>query len=149
MFFVFSFSWLCHVFSKNWISKNWKSTGIHWWTPSSIFIDGHPSLIFIMDHQWLSLMVHEWIWSPFFAAFSLGPSLGFFSGSGAIVAGACAGARTVAGAGGAGGVAGAATGVFDETLRRSFLIKHRYWFGWDHLNVSGAPFGDEKDSLHG
>ena len=47
------------VFSKNWISKNWKSIDIHCWTSinesqwKSIneFIDGHPSMNSLMDHQ--------------------------------------------------------------------------------------------------
>ena len=48
VFFVFSwfshgFLWFFIVFSKNWISKNWKSIDIHCWTPS-MKIDGFPSM---------------------------------------------------------------------------------------------------------
>ena len=50
------------VFSKNWISKNWKSIGIHCWTsindihygPSMIIIDG-PSMNMV-----------RFLWAPFF-----------------------------------------------------------------------------------
>ena len=50
----------------------------------SVFIDGHPSMISLMDiHQWIhwwtpsmnSLMVHQWIWSPSFGPLSSGPFL--------------------------------------------------------------------------
>ena len=38
---------------------------IHWWKSINEFIDRHPSMN--------SLMVHQWIWSPFFSSLSLGP----------------------------------------------------------------------------
>ena len=86
------FFWLNWI-SKNWISKNWKSIGIHWWTS----INKKQ----LMNHQWYSLMDHEWIhwWSineygplslvSFLWALSFGPHgvrasrlvLGFFWGS--------------------------------------------------------------------
>jgi len=57
--FVMVFHCFFMVLSKNWISKNWKSTDIHCWTSlnesqwKSIneFIDGHPSMNSLMDHQ--------------------------------------------------------------------------------------------------
>jgi len=63
------------VFSKNWISKNWKSIDIHCWTPPmnnngfpSMNINGFPSMN--------SFMVHQWIWSPSFGPLSLVPFFG-------------------------------------------------------------------------
>ena len=56
-FIVFHcFSMFFIVFSKNWISKDWKSIDGH---PSLIFIDGHPSMIFIDGQSMNSLMVHH------------------------------------------------------------------------------------------
>jgi hypothetical protein len=53
--FFIVFSWF---FSKNWISKNWKSIDIHCWTPPmnnngfpSMNINGFPSMNSFMVHQ--------------------------------------------------------------------------------------------------
>ena len=64
-----------HCFSKNWISKNWKSIDIYCWTPS-MNINGFPSMNINGFPSMNSLMVHQWIWAPSFGPLSLGPSLG-------------------------------------------------------------------------
>ena len=62
-------------FSKNWISKNWKSIGIHCWTSINEFIDRNPSMNALMD-------IHEFIdgpsmnMVPFLWFLSLGPFFG-------------------------------------------------------------------------
>jgi hypothetical protein len=65
------------VFSKNWMSKNWKSIG----TSITEFIDGHPSLIFIDGPSMIiihgpSMKMVPLLWAPFF-----GPFFGLFFGA--------------------------------------------------------------------
>ena len=74
--------WFAMVFSKNWISKNWKSIDIHCWTSINEyqwisideFIDGHPSMNSLMDiHELIdgpSMNMVPFLWAP-----SLGPFL--------------------------------------------------------------------------
>ena len=63
------------VFLKNWISKNWISIDIHWWTSINEFIDGHPSMNLFMDiHQW----IHWWISINEYGPLLLGPFLWAF-----------------------------------------------------------------------
>ena len=84
VFHGFRMVFLCvlMVFSKNWISKNWKSIDIHWCTPPvttngfpSMNINGFPSMNINGFPSTNSWMVHQWIWSPFFGSLSLGPFL--------------------------------------------------------------------------
>ena len=68
------------VFSKNWVSKNWKSIDIHCWTCINEFIDGYPSIIFIDGPSMIiidgpSMNMVPFLWAPFFGSF-FGPFFG-------------------------------------------------------------------------